>query len=71
MLVQAFLVFEDFQRDKLLLLVIQDAKHDTKTALAELLYDLISKAKVLIVTHHVFLLVCIKAIVCLWVDLAI
>ena len=51
--------------------MIEDAKHDSKRSLAELLDNLVAEAKMLVVAHHVLLLVCVESMVQLRVYLAI
>ena len=71
LLVETFLILKNFQSHKLLLFVIKNTQHDAKGPLSELLDNLIPVAQMLIIAMDILLLICVKAMIVLFVDLSI
>ena len=62
--VQTSFVFQNFQSNELLLLVIKNSQHDTKGSFSKFFDDFVSKGDMFVVAHYIFLRVRVKAIIC-------
>ena len=70
LLIKPFLVLQNFQRDKLFLLVIEGSNDDAETALTQLFDDFVPVCNMIVIADKVLLLLSVKPMVCLLVEAA-
>ena len=68
---ESFLILKDFESHKLFLFVVKHAQDNTESSLAKLSDDLVSIPKVFMVSDHVLFLVCVKTVVCRFINFSI
>ena len=70
LLIKPFLVLQNFQRDKLFLLVIEGSNDDAETALTQLFDDFVPVCNMIVIADKVLLLLSVKPMVCFLVEAA-